>query len=59
MAVKKDGTVEIWVETYRIVADVLVVPGKDPKTDESYVFSFKYTVEANQMVGVAPESRLV
>ena len=59
MAVKKDGTAENWVESYRIVEDVLVVSGKDPETDKPYVFSFKYSVEGNQMVGVAPESRFV
>ena len=59
MAVKKDGTAESWVESYRIVEDVLVVSGKDPETGKSYVFNFKYSVEGNQMIGVAPDSRFV
>ena len=59
MAVKKDGTAENWVESYRIVNDVLVVSGQDPQTGKSYVYSFKYSVDGNQMIGVSPESRFV
>jgi len=59
MAVHKDGTTETWVENYRIVEDVMVVSGKDPKTGKSYVFNFKYSVDGDQFIAVAPESRVV
>ena len=59
MAVHKDGETESWVENYRIIDDVMVVSGTDPKTNELYVVNAKYSVEGDQFVFVAPEIRYV
>jgi len=59
MAVRKDGEAETWVESYRIVDDVMVLSGKDRETGEPYVINAKFSVEGKQLIIVAPEGRAV
>ena len=59
MAVHKDGEAETWVESYRIVDDVMVLSGKDRKTGEPYVINAKFSIEEKQLILVAPEGRAV
>jgi hypothetical protein len=48
-----DGTTEIYTETYSVVADALVLTGKD------YVTNAKFGVQGKQMILVAPNMRIV
>lgn len=59
MAVRKDGEAETWVESYRVVDDVMVLSGKDRKTGEPYMINAKFSIEDNQLILVAPEGRAV
>lgn len=59
MAVRRDGEAETWVESYRIVDDVMVLSGKDRKTGEPYMINAKFSIEDNQLILVAPEGRAV
>ena len=59
MAVHRDGATETWVESYRIVDDIMVISGEDAKTGETYVVNAKYSVDENQPNVVASEARFV
>jgi hypothetical protein len=59
MAVTKDGKAESIVEQYRIVEDAMVISGQDPDSGETYVNSFKYSLEGDQLIAVSPETRVV
>ena len=59
MAVHKDGEAETWVESYRIVDDVMVLSGKDRETGEPYVINAKFSIEDKQLTLEAPEGRVV
>jgi hypothetical protein len=48
-----DGTTETYAETYSVVADALVLTGKD------YVTNAKFSIQEKQMILVAPNMRVV
>lgn len=59
LAVAPDGSVDSYVENYRVVNDVLIISGKDPESGKSYAINAKYSVGDGQMVVVAPDLRAV
>lgn len=59
LTVMSNGDVESYVENYRVVDNVLIISGTDPKTEESYVINSTYSIENQQMVVIAPEFRAV
>jgi len=57
LAITPDGDAETWVETYRVVDDVLILSGKE--NGKSYVVNAKFSVADGQMVVVAEGLRVV
>ena len=50
MAVTKADNADTWVETYRVVDDVLVVSGQIPETGKSYTINARYSIDDQQLI---------
>jgi len=59
LAILPDGTSDSWVESYRIVEDVLVISGRDADTGDDYVVNTRFSLDNGQMILVAPDFRVV
>ena len=59
LAVRKDGSAETWVESYRIVDDVMVLTGNDRETGEPYMINAKFSIKDKQLILASPEGRVV
>lgn len=59
LALLPDGSSDSWVETYRLVADVMVISGTDPSSGEDYVVNARFSIESGEMILVAQDFRAV
>jgi hypothetical protein len=57
LAIPPEGDAAVFVETYRVVDDVLIISGKE--NGEAYVVNAKFSIENQQMIVVAPGLRVV
>jgi hypothetical protein len=57
LAIPRQGDPDVFVETYRVVEDVLILSGNE--NGESYVVNAKFSLEGNQLIIVAPGLRVV
>lgn len=57
LVTKPDGETAVYVETYRVVDDVMIITGEED--GESYIVNAKYLLEGGQLVVSAPGLRVL
>jgi hypothetical protein len=57
LAIPHTGDPDVYVETYRVVDDVLIITGEE--NGESYIVNAKYLLEGGQLIVSAPGLRIV